>query len=250
MTRRKFIMTEKDKEQIYIYPGSTKQEIYDIENDIADPDDYIEKLMEEYQPFEGKVVVDIGAGGGYHATKYAKKAHHVFTVEPSPDMLKQLYNRIARNEGHNISVLATHAEDIPLKDECADIIHSRFAYFFGPENEYIRPCLPGIQEAKRILKPNGVFFIIDNTWDSGQFADFLCLTNKVDGNEVQRKNEEFYKEQGFQHRIVKSEWRAADRESLAKVIEMEFGDFNVNRIMEMVEGCTIEYHYSVYIYQK
>jgi len=194
--------------------------------------------------------MDIGAGGGYHATKYATLAQHVYAIEPSVDMLKQLHSRIANSGRGNLSVLATHAEDIPLKNESVDIIHSRFAYFFGPENQYIRSCLPGIEEAKRILKPNGYFFIIDNTWNSGLFASFLCLTNKVDGEEVQRKNEAFYKELGFQHRIVKSEWRAPDRESLTKVIEMEFGEYNVEKIMEMVEGCSIDYHYSIYIYNK
>lgn len=242
-------MIQNNDTKIYVYPGASDQETYDLENKMADPEKLIEKTMAKYHSFDHQIVLDIGAGGGYHTVKYAKVAKHVYAVEPSAGMLKQFHDKVSKSGMNNISILATHAEDIPLKSNLVDIVYSRFAYFFGPENEYIKSCKPGIEEAKRLLKPNGSFFVIDNNWNSGLFSSFLTMTNGVNGNEIQLRNEEFYKGLGFEHEIVKSMWKATDRESLKRVIDMEFGEFNTHTIMSMIDDCEIEYHYSIYIYQ-
>ena len=137
--------------------------------------------MEGLVGFEGISLADIGAGGGFHACRYAGKAARVFAVEPAPEMLKQLYARLAGSGMANISVVAADAETIPLQSELVDVIHSRFAYFFGPERETVRSCEPGLREALRLLIPGGWFFIIDNALTTGQFAAILARCGYSNG---------------------------------------------------------------------
>ena len=157
---------------IYDYPGAHDPATYDLENAIADPEGRIEAFMTGIHPFAGMVVADIGAGGGYHACRYARDAAQVWAIEPAPLMLRRLYARVAGLGLTNPGMLRQAAAC--LRDNLVDVIHSRFAYFFGPERPGgVRSCEPGIREALRVLKPGGVFFIIDNALTSGQFAGFV-----------------------------------------------------------------------------
>ncbi len=115
---------------VYDYPGAHDAVTYELENRIADPDARIEDFMDRLLPIDGRVVADVGAGGGYHAVRYAQRASHVFAVEPAPRMLVQLHRRIAAEPeaiGSRISVLAAGAEAIPLPDASVDLLHSRLA---------------------------------------------------------------------------------------------------------------------------
>jgi ubiquinone/menaquinone biosynthesis C-methylase UbiE len=237
---------------IYNYPGADDKATYDLENSIADPQKRIEAFIESIVPFEGVTLADIGAGGGYHASIYAQRASRVFAIEPAPKMLQQIYARLAATGQSNVSVVAATAEDIPLQTEIVDVIHSRFAYFFGPA----RPggpasCEPGITEALRILKPGGYFFIVDNAHDSGQFAEFLAKFGytKGDGAGFQRENDTFYRSLGFAKAKIVSSWTAPGREKLAQVLNMGFPG-HAEDIMSEVTGAELSYHYNVYYRQK
>src|ERR1051326_7282562 len=98
---------------IYNYPGADDQATSDLENQIADPERRIERFMESLISFDGANLADIGAGGGYHACQYARKAARVFAIEPAPAMLRQLYARLVEQGLSNVSVLAATAEAIP-----------------------------------------------------------------------------------------------------------------------------------------
>ena len=59
-------------------------------------------------------------------------------VEPHPDLVA-LARRRTRSLAH-VSVLAGTAQAIPLPDASVDVVHVRWAYFFGPG------CEPGLRE--------------------------------------------------------------------------------------------------------
>jgi len=238
---------------IYHYPGEAAPTTYDLENEMADPDQRIEAFMAGIAPLSGMVLADIGAGSGYHVLRFADRAAHVFAIEPAPKMLQQLYRRIGRGSAAgNISVLAAGAEEVPLRDGCVDVIHSRFAYFFGPVHEGVRSCEPGIREALRLLRPGGHFFIIDNALTTGQFAGILERFGYSQGRaaSMQEANDDFYGRLGFAGVTVESCWRAPDREALGRVLEMEFPGHPAETLLSEVEGSEMSYHYRIYYRQK
>jgi ubiquinone/menaquinone biosynthesis C-methylase UbiE len=230
---------------IYEYPGAEDAKTYELENLAADPDHMLEREMERRAPFHGSVMLDIGTGSGFHALRYAEQAAHVYAVEPNPGMIRQFHSRFTANPRGNVSLLATHAEYIPLQGKSIDIAHARFAYFFGCYND----CDPGIAEAKRLLKPGGHLFIIDNYLGRGDFAGFLRMAYGR-GTNLQRQNEEFYRTRGFETSIIDSCWRTSSREVLRRIIAMEFPETFVDPIMQRIHGTEISYSYSVYHYVK
>ena len=208
--------------------------------------------MEGIAPLAGLSLADIGAGGGYHACRFAERAAHVFAVEPASKMLRQLYGRVAGGVRANISILAAGAEDVPLRNGCVDVLHSRFAYFFGPVRGAVRSCEPGIREGLRLLRPGGHFFIVDNALTSGQFAGFLARFGYSQGQaaRIQEENDEFYGELGFACATVESTWTAPEREALRRVVAMEFPTGAVEAIMSEVNGAEMSYHYQMYYRSK
>jgi ubiquinone/menaquinone biosynthesis C-methylase UbiE len=237
---------------IYDYIGADDPASYELENEIADPERRIERFMESRVPFHGIALADVGAGGGFHACRYAHKAARVFAIEPAPKMLAQFYARLTGSGLMNVSVISSEAGEIPLRSGLVDVVHSRFAYFFGPERETVRSCEPGIREALRILKPGGWFFIIDNALTTGQFAAILARYGYSKGQaaEMQQRNDAFYAGHGFEHATVESTWSAPDRVSLRRVMALEFGGQPIDELMGEFEGIVLSYHYRVYYQQK
>ncbi len=235
---------------VYDYPGAHDAVTYELENRIADPDAFIEAFMDRLLPMNGRVVAEVGAGGGYHAVRYAQRAAHVFAVEPAPRMLIQLHRRIAAEPeaiGSRISVLAAGAEAIPLPDASVDLFHSRFAYFFGPESDRVRSCGPGIAEALRIVRPGGRIVVVDSDLREGDFAGYLREFGYA-ANEpgLADRLDAFWASHGFTGTTVMSEWRAPSRKALGRVLAMEFGERESEAILTRVDGSRFRYGFRLY----
>lgn len=237
---------------IYDYPGAHDQATYDLENRIADPQQRIEQFMESFCSLDEAALADIGAGGGFHTCRFAEWASRVYAIEPAPAMLQRLYQRVVQEDLRNVSVVVGEAEDVTLRNELVDIVHSRFAYFFGPEGGTVRSCEPGIREALRILKPGGYFFIIDNALTSGQFASLLSRYGYSRGKaaDMQQRSDEFYAAHGFQAATVESTWTAPDRDALRTVPTMEFSGQDIDAMIAEVNGTELSYHYRIYFREK
>ncbi len=190
-------------------------EIYEIENRAVDPEQRIEQAMERIAPWQGKVVVDLGAGTGFHLPRFAERAAHVVGVEPHGPSRVRAMARCGALGLENVSVMTGSAEQVWLPDGCADIVHARFAYFFGPG------CEPGLRELRRILRPGGTAFIVDNNLRRGTFAAWLRRVPyfaALDADALDR----FWREQGFSLEEIESEWRFERRADLEAVVGIEF----------------------------
>jgi ubiquinone/menaquinone biosynthesis C-methylase UbiE len=232
-------------DKIYEYPGADDPETYELENLIADPDCLIEAHMERIVPMVGKIVLDVGAGSGFHTARFARSAAQIYAVEPAEKMCRQFEERFQKRSCANVRLLTASTEQISLPDTSIDIAHARFAYFFGSETA----CDPGIAEVKRVLKSGGYFFIIDNCYGQGEFAK-LCEIAYGRGEELQKANEAFYCERGFDVTIIESEWRAPNRETLVKVLRMEFPEECVTKYIAKSLGASMTYIYAIYHFVK
>ena len=215
-------------------------DIYEIENVAADPDGLIEATMEAIAPWENKIVLDLGAGTGFHIARFHEHAAHVIAVEPHDALRLRAMARVAALELTRTSVMTGSAEQILLPDQSVDIVHARFAYFFAPD------CVPGLKEISRILRPGGTAFIIDNDLRTGTFASWIRLVpgmEKTNPDEV----EHFWASHGFTLHRIASEWRFKNRVDLEKVVHIEFPDQIAARILHEHQGTNVEYHYCLYV---
>ena len=216
----------------------TAPDIYEVENRAADRDQRIEQAMQAIADWTGKILLDLGAGTGFHIPRF-NQAEHVFAVEPHDASRLLAMQRIASLGLPNVSILKGSAEHIPLRDQSVDVCHSRFAYFFAPN------CLPGLRELERVMRPDGTAFIIDNDLVEGTFAEWLQQSpyyKSATASEVS----EFWRKQGFNEQSIPSEWRFERREELENVVRLEFGNALAAKLLAQHEGLQISYHYKLY----
>jgi ubiquinone/menaquinone biosynthesis C-methylase UbiE len=209
--------------------------LYEVENRASDPDGTIEAAMRRIAPWDNKVLVDVGAGTGYHIERFHRDAAHVIAIEPDPALRIELMRRIADLNLTRTSVIGASAARIPLADDIADIAHARFAYFFGPG------CEPGLAELERILKPGGTAFIIDNDLRGGTFAAWI-RTAYAGALGNPDETERFWRDQGFTIERLASCWRFENRDDLERVIHLEFPHEHADRFIAGHDDLEIDYH--------
>ncbi len=219
-------------------------ELYELENIACDPDKLIEAFFKEHFPWEGKNVLDLGCGTGFHIPYYSEEANHVFGVEPHDESRLKAMNRIVQKELVNASVLKGTAEAISLETELIDFAYARFAYFWGEES-----CRKGIDEVFRVLKKNGTFVMIDNNLERGTFGSLVKKSFKH-ADTKQSEIEEFWKENGFNLKVIDSEWKFQNREDLENVLSIEFPKDLHNEIIKNHKGLSIDYSFNLYYKRK
>ena len=64
-------------------------------------------------------------------------------------------------------MLAGTAQALPLPDASVDVVHARWAYFFGPG------CEPGLAELDRVVRRGGTAFVIDNDATRSTFGGWF-----------------------------------------------------------------------------
>ena len=217
----------------------TDSELYELENIACDPENKIESFLAETCAWNDKIVMDIGCGTGFHLPSYAKKASHVFGVEPFDESRIKAYKRIVDQKLFNISIVKGTAEAIPLESNLVDFAYSRFAYFWG------EGCEKGLAEVFRVLKPGGFFAMIDNNLERGTFGHWV----KKSFNHSETKQteiEQFWKDQGFKQKVIDSKWEFKSREDLENVLSIEFPKDLHQEIITQHTGLSIDYTFNIY----
>jgi ubiquinone/menaquinone biosynthesis C-methylase UbiE len=178
----------------------------------------------------GRVVLDVGCGSGFHLPSLASKASHVYGVEPHPGLMR-LAARRTRSLA-NVTVLAGTAQALPLPDRSVDVVHARWAYFFGPG------CEPGLAELDRVVRRGGTAFVIDNDATRSTFGSwFRRGYPDVDPSAVER----FWSTGGWRRTPVDVDWRFDERADLEAVVRIEFTPQVADEILAGHAGTSVDY---------
>lgn len=112
-------------------------------------------MAERYANAE--LAIDLGCGGGQMAAAFKKAGvKQVWGVEASPYLIQ-----IAAQQHQDICFIQDVAENMPFPDACADVIGASFLFHEVPP-KYSNQIL---QQAHRVLKPNGQLFMIEPSPD-------------------------------------------------------------------------------------
>lgn len=209
--------------------------LYELENRALDPDGRITDAMRRIAPWDDRVVLDLGSGTAFWARVFESDARHVVCVEPHGPSRTLAAARIAHEGWTTVDSLVGSAAWIPLRDGCVDLVHARFAYFWGPG------CEPGLVELERVLAPGGTAILIDNDLRAGTFAGWLGRVYPRDADAV----EAFWSAQGFTKTTVRSCWRFDRREDLEAVVRLEFRD-HADALLADHEGLEVDYGFALY----
>ena len=205
-------------------------ETYEIENRAVDPDQRIEAAMRSVLDWSGRDLLDLGCGTGFHLPRWAYDARSVTGVEPNPALAAIARRRTSRLAG--VRVLQGAAQEVPLPDASVDVVHARWAYFFGPG------CEPGLAELARVLRRGGAAFVIDNDATRSTFGGwFRRGYPSVDPASVER----FWSSHGWTREPLEIEWRFERREDLEAVVGIEFRPDLAREIVAEHEGLVVDY---------
>jgi SAM-dependent methyltransferase len=210
-------------------------DVYELENRAVDPAGAITGLMQELGGWSGRDVLDVGCGTGFHLPLFAATARSVTGVEPHADLAAIARRRVRRLR--NVTVRQGSATALPLEDGSVDVVHARWAYFFGPG------CEPGLAELERLVRPGGRAFVIDNDPTRSTFGGWFRRGYPgVDPVAVAS----FWAAQGWERHPVVSAWSFAARADLEAVVRIEFAAEVAEEILAGHEGTTVDYAVNVW----
>jgi len=176
-----------------------------------------QQIVQDYGVTKG-VCVDMGGGCGSLAMALAKITElkvYVLDIDPAAVRLCGLLTDEAGLRGR-IMPIEGDAQDMPFRDNFADLVISRGSIFFWPDQ------LAGLREAYRVLKPGGVAYI------GGGFSRGLNPAIRTPLAEEAAK----------MHQSRQGGWRALDEDLVARA--RQAGIENVRLEAEPIAGWWIE----------
>ena len=180
----------------------------------------------------GQRVLDVGCGSGFHLPRFAQTASSVVGVEPYEPLAILARQRVFGLSLANVSVLDGAAQELPLADDSVDVVHARWAYFFGPG------CQPGLAELARVLRPGGTAFVIDNDASRSTFgAWFRRAMPTHDPIAVER----FWSRLGWSRERLNVRWSFESREDFESVVRIEFTETLADGILAEHDGSSVDY---------
>lgn len=207
-------------------------EVYERENLAQDADGALWCALAQRVGWDGRDVVDVGCGDGFHLPGFAATARSVVGIEPHRRLVSRARDRV--RELPRVRVMQGCAQRLPLPDATADLVHARTAYFFGPG------CEPGLAEADRVLRPGGTLAVIDLDGSHPPYGSWLCAAApRYRPAEVER----FFAAQGFSCHRTDLLWRFERRSDLEDALRIEFPADVAARAMAVTPGLTIPVRY-------
>src|SRR5215813_13568232 len=127
----------------------------------------LERMVSLTSPDKNWRVLDVATGGGHVAYAFAPYVARVWATDITQEMLDMVKGEAATRGLSNVRTTYAKAEALPFEDESFDLVTCRIA----PHHFDSIPQFLG--EVHRVLKPNGVFGLVDNVVPEGSVGDFI-----------------------------------------------------------------------------
>jgi ubiquinone/menaquinone biosynthesis C-methylase UbiE len=127
----------------------------------------LERLVELTQPQKSWRALDVATGGGHVAYIFAPHVARVWATDITQEMLDLVRAEADKRGLANVRTAYAKAEALPFEDESFDLVTCRIApHHFDSIPQFLA-------EVHRVLKPGGVFALVDNVVPAGSVGDYV-----------------------------------------------------------------------------
>src|SRR5215471_8168654 len=127
----------------------------------------LERMVSLTSPDKNWRVLDIATGGGHVAYAFAPQVGQVWATDITAEMVEQVRREAAKKGFANLRTGFAKAEALAFDDASFDLVTCRIA----PHHFDSIPAF--VAEVYRVLKPGGLFGLVDNVVVPGSVGDFV-----------------------------------------------------------------------------
>lgn len=127
----------------------------------------LERLVALTSPQPDWKALDVATGGGHVAYTFAPHVARMWATDITQEMLDMVKAEAAKRGLGNVRTAYAKAEALPFDDAAFDLVSCRIA----PHHFDSIPQFLG--EVHRVLKPQGVFALVDNVVPAGSVGDYI-----------------------------------------------------------------------------
>ncbi|MEX1020400.1 MAG: class I SAM-dependent methyltransferase [Litorilinea sp.] len=147
------------------------------------------RAVELVQPQAHWRALDIATGAGHFALAFAPHIGHITATDLTPKMLKVAADLAHTRAVTNISFQEADAQNLPFAPASFDLVLCRIAPHHFPDVARF------VQECARVLRPGGIFVLVDNVVPEGEAGAFI--------NDFERR-----RDPSHARALSQAEWRA------------------------------------------
>jgi ubiquinone/menaquinone biosynthesis C-methylase UbiE len=127
----------------------------------------LDRLVALTGPQKSWHMLDVATGGGHVAYSFAPRVARVWATDITQEMLDQVKAESEKRGLGNVRTAYAKAEALPFDDASLDLVTSRIApHHFDSIPQFLA-------EVHRVLKPGGVFGLVDNVVPAGPVGDYV-----------------------------------------------------------------------------
>ncbi len=127
----------------------------------------LERMVTLTAPQKDWRMLDVATGGGHVAYAFAPHVARVWATDITQEMLDLVKDEAEKRGLANVRAAYAKAEALPFEDESFDVVTCRIA----PHHFDSIPAF--LAEVRRVLKPGGVFALVDNVAPPGSVGDYI-----------------------------------------------------------------------------
>jgi ubiquinone/menaquinone biosynthesis C-methylase UbiE len=127
----------------------------------------LERLIALTAPQKDWRALDVATGGGHVAYTFAPHVARMWATDITQEMLDMVRAEAEKRGLSNVRTTYAKAEALPFEDASFDLVSCRIApHHFD--------SIPGfLDEVHRVLKPSGLFALVDNVVPAGSVGDYV-----------------------------------------------------------------------------